>query len=772
MSAVVKFVESVVNTVVNVVVSIVNVVVDLLETLWKDVLVPILEFIAGLFGIQDQDIIQTKVNTMRIIQDNVVASNLITKVKLEEQKNAVGVIDRLMAYTDVVRKRYSKYFTYGDTTFIDKLPDANLRALYVDNVTIKQVIDGAYGVNATIISSTIGNVNKTEFVGFSLQETYGYTPYNNILPYNGYNYLVDSIDYNYTTNIYDVYISAHEDQTTHTETTTVVTIVDNGNGTSNKNITITDNVTITGVQQGFISNVVTEVSNINTVITTGTETNSSNTVISDVVTLDVTFATATLIEATFLPVRYYIVKYYTTDVTKWSYWVYKAHSGGYPVLDNTNTYAGQLDMLPVVTIRNSTININADKTSTRYKQSQQMCKYLGLNIDDITDGIMQNPSIAQVEDCFVHFGLIPSDTSSMVSKALFLTFDFIYNDSGLLQSNDKYTATISEGSFNAAIAWTAQSRVVTTGILGSKGYYTHSISGKNLIIQWQATEEQYVTITLTNLSSITFIDRQGLHGTVGKDVDQAGFFVPVSYYFIQKLSPLEQYELFNHTLLLSLYAAEVIHLEWYQTSAFMNLLSIIGVLLSIITLGTSLLAVQAGTMLLSTLLMGIAVSVGATMLLKVVMESTNSDVLRGVAAALYVVAMAYGAGGGFTGGFDASTLTKMVTVFATSVTSIGTSISMYASVEIAKIEEKQSIFTKKVSSAQGKIDKAAEALNTYMDIYDVLDVMATPKNSAYIEGVDAMIYRAIGAQYDFAKPYDYGRMVGDFYGNKFKLGIV
>ena len=75
----------------------------------------------------------------------------------------------------------------------------------------------------------------------------------------------------------------------------------------------------------------------------------------------------------------------------------------------------------------------------------------------------------------------------------------------------------------------------------------------------QASEEQYY-ITITNLSSITMIDRQGLTGIVAKDVDQDGFFVPMSYYFVSKLSPLEQYELFNRTLLLSIYSASVTHL--------------------------------------------------------------------------------------------------------------------------------------------------------------------------------------------------------------------
>ena len=40
--------------------------------------------------------------------------------------------------------------------------------------------------------------------------------------------------------------------------------------------------------------------------------------------------------------------------------------------------------------------------------------------------------------------------------------------------------------------------------------------------------------------------------------------------------------------------------------------------------------------------MGIAISVGATMLLKLIMESTDSEFLMALAAVVYVAAMVYG----------------------------------------------------------------------------------------------------------------------------------
>ena len=771
MSAVVKVVKNIGKAAAGVVKKIVKAVGDLAKTLWNSVLSPSLEFIVGLFGIHDEDIIQTEVKTMRIIQDDVQASNLITMIKLEEQKQPIGVIDRLMAYTDVTRKRYDKYFTYGDTVFIDKLPDSNLKALFVDNATVKQVIDNTYNTDCTILNSRIGAINKTEFVSFQLQNSYGYKPYNNTMPYNKYTYSVDHIDYNYDTNEYDVHISAYEDQTTETITTTEITITDNGDGTSNKHTKIIKEVKVTGTQQGQISDTTTTTEKDET-IDTGSEDGSTTTTTTNSIEPNVILATDKLTIAAYEPVRYYVVKYYTHNSSEWYYWIYKVGSGGYPELDNEDIYTSNLDMLPIVTVRNSRSNINEDKNSDRYKQSKQMCKYIGIDLDDITDSIKQNPNIDEIEDCFIHFGLLPSETSDIVSKALFLTFDYIYNDNDLQHDNSKYVATISEGSFNAAIAWTDQNRTIIEGVIGKKGYYTHKIDGKNLILQWQATEEQYVTLTISNLSSITFINRQGLFGTVGKDIDQDGFFVPISYYFVKKLSPLEQYELFNRTLLLSVYAAKVIHLEWYETKAFASFLKIIGTALAVFTLGSSLTAVIAGKIALSSVLTEVAVSVGATMLLKIVMNSHDGGFLKVIASIMYVALMDYQLGDGFKGTFDASKLTNSVTSFASTLTTINTPINMYTSAEMEKIKEKQQALKEKIKRKEEELDKAKKALDPYLDTYDVLEIANTKELNAYLTGVDALMYRAIDIQYNYSAVYDYDVLTSDFYNNKFRLGLV
>lgn len=769
MSAVVKLITGIVNAIVGVVESIINVVVDLAETLWKGVLVPILEFVAGLFGVEDEDIIETQVLTQRIVQEDIVSSNLITKIQLEEMQAEIGVIDRLMSYTQLVRNKYNKYFNYGDTTFIDGLPEGNLRSLYINEALIKNIIDTEYNIDCTILSSNLGVIDKYYYVGFYLQNNYGYLPYDNILAYDGYPYSVTNIDYNYDTDLYDIYLRSVEDITTDTTTTTTITVTTINSTTDSVNTVVTEQVVTTSSLRGELSNTTTEISNTIEEVSTGTVTSSEVVDTTSTIAYDVIWSETMISVTSYRPVRYYAIKYYTTNSGEWLYWVYEAGSGGYPELDASDTYIGNLEMMPIITLRNSTININIDKNSDRYKQSQAMLKFLGLDVDTFISNLEESPTISNIEDAFVHFGLVPSENSDVVSKALYLTFDFIYNDSGLIADGDKYTATIREGSFNAAVAWEAQSRVITTGIIGNKGTYSHEINGKNLIIKHQATEEQYVTITITNLSSITFVDRQGLMGTVAKDVDQAGFFVPVSYYIVKKLTPLEQYELFNRALLLSIYSADVIHLEWYETKAFGDLLGAIGIVLSIVSFGYSL-ALNGLTATVGYTLLATAIATGATMLLKMVMESTDNEFLKALTSVFYVVAMVSLSDYGMAP--DVTALTKTVTLFATSLSGIGTAISTYTAIEMDKLAVQSNVFSQQLKEKEEELSKAEEVLTPYTAMYDVMEVLNVKGPKSYIEGVDAMMYRAIGIQYEFSKVYDYDRMVGDFYTNKYNLGII
>lgn len=769
MSAVVKLVKKVWNAVVDVVEDVLDAIGDVLESLWKDVLLPIVEFVVGLFGIEDETIISTEVMTQRVIKDDI-DEGLMTKIALEHQKDeSVGIIDRLMAYSEVVRKKYTKYFTYGRDTFYDGLPDTNLQALVVDNVSISDSIRTELGTTSpvTVVTSRLGVPTKEEFVGYELQRDYGYTPYNNELPYLGDIYKITNIDYNFGTDVYDVYVTSYEDVVTKVITTVTVTVTPIDTTTDNKNTLVEERTSITGTKSGVISDTTTVLSNVDEVVAVGTATGSAESTTATTTAVGEVYATAHLTKPAYKPVQYYVVKYYLGSPSEWYYWVYAAGVGTYPNLDASNSYLDQLEMLPVVTLRNSTVNINVDKNGDRYKHSRDMLSFLGIDVDQMVDGINDNPSIANIEDAFVHFGLLPNDSDPIVSEALFRTFDYMFSDPALQQGSGTkaFVGTIREGPFNSAMSWESQSRQVFPGSIGSRGTYKHRVVGKNLVMEWQAVENRYVRISINNLAAITFIDRQGIVGTVVKDVDQAGFFVPLSIYFVKQLSPIEQYEVFNKTLLLSIYSAEVTYLKWYETEAFGDFLGIVGIVITIVTFGYG--ATVGG---LITALTNVAIMVGAGLFLQMVMEATDNEFIQ----VLAVIAYAYFAGNMTLDSLSASasTLTQNVTLFATTVTSVATGIGMYVNKEMGILQNEYNAWFTKVSDVQEKLDDVQDGLQDYLSTGYISNLSSYEPISAVLRGPDAQMYKAIEGQYAFDLLYDYNRQVEDFYEDKLRLGII
>lgn len=788
MSFVVELVEDVWDAVTDFVDDVIDAIGNILETLWKDILMPVFEFVAGIFGIKDKDIIETFVHTQRIIEEDITKGKIISKIALEEMKDDVGIIKRLMAYSEIIRKRYSAYFNYGRDEYVDGLPDVQYKILYVNTDVIKAIISAQVGTAVNVTEASLGALNKYTYVAVQLQRDYAYKPSTGIAVYNGYRYKLKNVDFNYSTGNYDLTVGAVEDVVTKDIRTVTTSVVSETTGTPPNTVTVyhvTVNTTVKRIVEGTISGVQSDVEISNT--TSSYDSSSpvsggvvvTQTIVSTQVDITpisikpeligIVFISTVVSYPAYPAVGHYSVKYYTTDANDWYWWIYQAGSGLYPELDINNKAISNLEMLPVVTLRNATVSVTSDKESVRYKQAKEMLNFFGINIDTMVKGIEDNPDVANIEDAFIHMGMVVKDTSTVMSKILYKAFDFLYDSSDLTREDTKFMITFKEAPFNAAIAWADYSKVDVVGSIGTRGTYLHSVVGKDLVLKWQDTDISYKELRLINLSSTTFIDRGGLVGTVLKDVDADGFFIPLSMNFVKELSPLEQYELFNKTLLLSIYGAQVIHLEWYETEEFMNFIKIVAIIITVISFGT--MAWTNGIVYaISTTIFNLAIALGASFVLKLIFEATDSEFIRVLATLVYAYVMTTYVGGVDLGGVMSSTqLINAVTLFASSLT---TGFMMDIELRTEEFEMEKNTFGQKLQEAEDELDKAKEALVSFMDVGDVTDLMLMSTTNAYLEGVDAMMYRAIGAQYDTGLLYDYDRLVGGFVDSKLRIGIL
>jgi len=790
MSAVVDMISDAVDFIVKVVVF---PVIIITEITWEYIGYPILEFTMGLLGIKDEDLITTSVSTQRIIQDTDGFNASMTRLALLHQDDPdSSVIEHYVQIASEMRGKFSTYFETGKNNSIG-LPYTNIRSMSLPKSVVQGPINDYAGTTTVILKVNKVEPNKDEWVGYSLQNTNNYKPHTGSLLIDGVTYYIKSIDYNYDTDKYDVYCEYSEDVTTTITTTTTITITNIDSDNDNKNTVVTEHTVVVGSITGTLSDTTVELSNTDETIPIDSEVDSVTEV--EEVNYSILTYSKVLTVASYVPKLYAVATWCKTSETdtEWYYWLYKIGSGTYPDIDNSDVSVGSLELMPIVTLRNNFVNTNADKTSTKYLESKELLDTLGVDIDEMTASINDNPDIGSIADAFIYLGVDLRDSTPEIDKLVYETFAQMYEDSGLYTEDDKadalegsadtggYSAGIQDGAYNIILGWKHQTKYVKSGIIGPVGTYSKSISGNDLIMRKQTAEEYYTVYTMTSVTGVTFIDRQGLVGTVGKDLSQ-GIDMPLGFFFLDSLDAGEQMRIFPYVLKLSIYAADVTHLEWYETGAFASFLKLIAIVVAVVVTVLTLGSASSLSVAIISMAEMLAIGLATGYALKLLMESSAPDWIKAIGAvALLITSIWLGAGVNSGEFLTATQLTSAVTSSATAVvgtasaaiTGLSNAMIVYEQVKMEELNKDVQAFQAEYDLRQQVIDDAYEHLTTGLDVTDVQWLMDREYPDAYLRGPDAFMYKAKGEiQYDYSTLYDYSTYKDEFVTAKLQVGIT
>ena len=741
MSAVVKILKDVVDVIVDVVEVIWDAIGDVLEFVWKEIGMPILEFVFGLLGVHDEDIISTEVITQKVLQEVGDYNEIINTIALAHQQDPNGsVISHYTQQAQAIKAKFAGYYTKGKDS-INGLPYTNIRSMFIDPAVVKAALIAEYDIEDITVETAVKRVpDKYEWVASQLRMSHNYTASSQTLEIDSNVYTVDSIDYNYDTNNYDITALYSYD-------------------------TVTNDVTTTTTDTQIIS------------------------------------ITA------YIPVLYAVAKYYIgEDDSTWYYWVYKVGSGVYPAVDTSNVSLGSLELMPIIPIRNNFVNTNANKTSAVYLESAELSQILGVDLDDITASINSSPDIGNVADAFLHLSVDLAEDAPVLNKLVYETFAQMYEDSGLYQEvvnktggvpNSGYSAAIKEGSFNVVLGWKSQEKVITQCIIGPINTYKKSVKTRtaidnstgipssqtvyDLVMTKQVTEEYYITYTMGYITGLTLIDRDGMFGTVGRDLTE-GIHMPLSFFFLDALDLQEQVEVFPYVLKISIYAAQITHLEWYETEAFGRIMKIIAIIVAVVvTILTWGAASSFGAFLISMAEM-IAIGVAVGYAMKILMESNAPDWLKAVGAViLVVVGMYLGMSAGSGEFLSAAQLTQAVTESAYTiigtasalVSGLANAVTVYTEVKMNELEDKETKFQAAADLRQEVIDDAYDNLVQGLDVTDIEWLIDKDIPEAYLKGPDAFMYKAKGGiQYEYSALYAYESKKDDYISSMLNVGIL
>jgi len=332
--------------------------------------------------------------------------------------------------------------------------------------------------------------------------------------------------------------------------------------------------------------------------------------------------------------HYYVE--YTIDATPTynKFWTYLISDGTYPTLaliSETAVY-GSSDMLPIVPIREDSININSTgPVPPAYATSKELLNIINLDIDSIVDSvddIAANTNAASVTDAFIVFGINLYTSTQIGQKALYLLFDDLFQDALVDKttfeanpaSSDPLfnSVRIEEQNFNSVIVFSyieetfgltnfgdpgdyeteldiqANSTVIeteddTTGIITTTGGGVNS----SFIIRYQVANNFYRQLKVFGLFQITSIKTgdgkfkaQIIELTADTNA-QRDFLVLIPHYLIIDATFNKQQDrelLVYETMHTVIYASNHVHLQYYETSAFLTTFNFVLKLVGLISI--------------------------------------------------------------------------------------------------------------------------------------------------------------------------------------------
>lgn len=466
-------------------------------------------------------------------------------------------------------------------------------------------------------------------------------------------------------------------------------------------------------------------------------------------------------KASYIPVDSLIVSYSDDSEPpgQFHYWHYDHADLTYDLKPTTQTLS-LLEILPMAILRKNKTNINVSPGtgSAQYITTKALMQRVGFDITDFLDNFSTNPDIADVDDAYLNYSLSPNDTNPIVSKMLWLQWFQVAVSSGLSSNIGEYTATLTEGDINNAIAWTSHTYSVSNaGVVTTTGDYIHTVNGTTLTMQFQRTDTVYDQIVVTNMNGLTAINYGGYHEVALCVLSDDEFTIPLSWEIFRQLTAREQMECYQFIARVDFNAILITHLEWYETPDFLDLfsfaLTVISVVLTVISFGA-----DGGSWLTGALAIveSLVVNYAIGELIIFIAEVTGNDVLAavaGVVAAIYLT--------------DPKLLSTETLMNAQHLTSIATNfadnLGLLEGIENQKLAAE---LQEAAAESQDRIEK--EIANRP----DAKAVVLDSNFLASLQSLDTANFPAIQGQYQYDSVFNYDSLVSDFYDNRLQTGVT
>ena len=314
--------------------------------------------------------------------------------------------------------------------------------------------------------------------------------------------------------------------------------------------------------------------------------------------------------------EYFHVKYTVNGITE--YWMYELGLGTYPLLDNlvATTPAEHGTYFPFIYFRYNKAPVPTDAGNMEYKTSRKALKYLGIDYDDMIEGINANADIDDVQQAMLLMAVPAVTTEPIEQRYLFDYFDSIYEANPkqfkfldvqkklLSKTNpDVNGFVIQDNKFKMSLRYSAVYKTRKSGAfpVEASGFYTENYTTEVMVTNGvedhldqvvdtnrihfyrkKLTDTLYDEIQVHNLQVTYFV--LGNHTVIADETDDI-LLIPIDHSISNKYNIMDREVLYSRSLHYVFNSVQIVKIKWYQQSFFKELLKIAAIVITVISFG-------------------------------------------------------------------------------------------------------------------------------------------------------------------------------------------
>ena len=312
-------------------------------------------------------------------------------------------------------------------------------------------------------------------------------------------------------------------------------------------------------------------------------------------------------------------------LTRVRYFTYQEGEGTYPEIDSIFKvdYEELGSFFPFAYFRYNKVSQTANPTSTAFKSSKKLLKYLNMDYPAVADAINANPDINDVEQAMMVMAVPAVSTDPVEIRYLYDFFFGVYIDSGAVGMPKSEVAgaitvglnpvnavraptislVIQDALFKMALTMTGIYRKRVVGSIGAKGHHTCGTATKIVTQTMTSMDESGNVSTYKQEVPVEYIYyRKQVTAGVYQEIQVVGLnmayyvwegytatadtiLVPLDYSITQHYNNRDREILYARSLHYVFNSKHETKIKWYQQGWFKAVLIIVAVVITIVTLG-------------------------------------------------------------------------------------------------------------------------------------------------------------------------------------------